>query len=994
MFETEYKRLNKAQKGAVDTIEGPVMVVAGPGTGKTQILTLRIANILKQTDTDPDSILALTFTESGVQSMRKRLADMIRSAAYQVTISTFHSFANDIIKENPEEFPHIIGSKSITDIKQVGLIEEIISGAKDLDILKPFGDVLYYVRTVKGAISDLKREGISPHDFETIVAKKESEFAQIDDLYYESGAHEGKMRGKYKTLEKQIKKNKELALIYRRYQDLLQEKKLYDYDDMIIEVLRALRDNGDLLLRLQEVYQYILVDEHQDTNNAQNKILELLASYHAPRPNLFIVGDDKQSIFKFQGASLENFYYFKHLYPEAKLITLKENYRSSQTILDSAHSLLPGDAHLQAFQKFEERHIDVYAFSTEAVETYFIREDIKKKIDEGVSPHEIAILYRDNKDAFAMADMLERAHIPFRIESDQDIFTHDIIRKFLIILQAIEQYGDFKTCGDAMHIDVFGIEPLDTYKIIRKTKDLKKNTIYDLLHDEKKLEEIKIDNKEAVISFATAMTTWSRRYKNTDLVTFLEEVLTESGLLQQILKSPHAQEELDVIDVFFEEVKQVLMLDPNATLSDFFAYLDTLKEHNLYIKKKKIAGREGFVRLMTAHRSKGLEFEYVYIMHVHDKKWGGKKISKKLALLPEVHALYEHNQKIEEDDDNDERRLFYVALTRAKKHIVLTYAKENNEGKEQIPSRFIGEIDEKFISCIDSTDIEDTFAKERGKIMEEKRMRVGHSLKDQAFVRELFLKQGLSVTALNNYLICPWRYFYRNLIRLPEPEQPHLMYGTSVHSALEYLFKHLRRDDHISKEDFLSHFKTILKTQSLRDVDLERYLERGEKALSGWYETYQGRWITETRTELAIRGIKFSDTILLTGQIDKLEFLSEREVNVVDYKTGKTKTRNEILGKTKTSDGSLWRQIVFYKLLLDHYKDGMYEMVSAEIDFVEPQQNGSYRKEKFTVDQDDVDDLSQTITSTAEQILGLTFWDARCDDAECPYCKLRDLQEK
>ncbi|MFM2357453.1 MAG: hypothetical protein RJA61_190, partial [Candidatus Parcubacteria bacterium] len=361
LFDSAYKTLNKAQKQAVDTIEGPVMVVAGPGTGKTQILTLRIANILLKTDTAPENILALTFTESGVLSMRKRLSRIIGTVAYRVSINTFHGFANEIIQNNPEEFPHIIGSRSTTDIEQIGIVEKILQ-ENDFEFLKPYGDQNYFVKPILSGINDLKREGIDTENFKGLIKKAQDEFVSIVDLYHEKGAHKGKMKGVYKDLEKVISKNKELSKIYDIYESSLRKAKLYDYNDMIMEVLRALRSNEDLLLRLQEQHQYILVDEHQDTNNAQNKILELLASHFAPRPNLFVVGDEKQAIFRFQGASLENFLYFKKLYPETVLISLVENYRSTQSILDGAHSMLPGEIVLKA-QKFEkQKPLSLYAF--------------------------------------------------------------------------------------------------------------------------------------------------------------------------------------------------------------------------------------------------------------------------------------------------------------------------------------------------------------------------------------------------------------------------------------------------------------------------------------------------------------------------------------------------------------------------------------------------------------------------------------------------------
>jgi DNA helicase-2/ATP-dependent DNA helicase PcrA len=267
-FEEAYNNLNPRQKEAVDTIEGPVMVIAGPGTGKTQILTLRIANIIQKTDTAPENILALTFTESAAANMRKRLVDMIGTRGYYVEIATFHGFANRLIQEFPEYFPAIIGAQNATDIDQLSIIRGIIEGS-DFELLKPFGDKFFYVNDILGAIRDVKREGYDPESFAKLLKKREKEFNAIPDLYHDKGAHEGKMKLDYQKRLRDLQKNAELAKIYERYEAELRMRRLYDFEDMILEVNRALDRNKNFLLEVQEEAQYILVDEHQDTNGAQ-----------------------------------------------------------------------------------------------------------------------------------------------------------------------------------------------------------------------------------------------------------------------------------------------------------------------------------------------------------------------------------------------------------------------------------------------------------------------------------------------------------------------------------------------------------------------------------------------------------------------------------------------------------------------------------------------------------------------------------------------------
>ena len=654
-FAEAYKKLNKAQKEAVDTIEGPVMVIAGPGTGKTQILTLRIANILAKTDTEPENILALTFTEAATHNMRRRLAELIGNSAYRVVINTFHGFCNDIIRRFPEDFPRIIGSKSITEVDQVAIIESIIEEG-DFVLLKPFGDKFLYVRDIVGSISELKREGVTPEDFAERIKAEQKEFLHIPDLYHDKGAHKGKMKGDYQKFERKLLKNEELACVYELYQDALTEKKQYDFNDMILEVKKALspisspargevsspRGGGEgvnsLLQMLQEEHQYILVDEHQDTNNAQNKIVELLMSYH-DAPNLFVVGDEKQAIFRFQGASLENFQYFKHAYPKVKLITLTENYRSTQTVLDTAERLLASASPLKKNVPHSELPIRIAEFSTDASERYFITHDIQDKIHAGVAPEDIAILYRNNKDAFPIARDLARLGIPHTIESDQDLFTQSDVRTLLIILRAIADYGNDMYVTPLLHLPLFDIDPLDTYKLLRNAADRRKYSLYDLLTTPALLEEISLKDTEGIPALANKLAGWVKESKKIDLLNFFEHIIRDSGLLEDMLGSGNAGERFDAVNALFDEVKQLVEIKNDATLTDFFVYIETIKKHRLFLKRKAQGNARGKVRLMTAHRSKGLEFAHVYIIRAQDGIWGGKIDRDRLPLIDSIYKL-------------------------------------------------------------------------------------------------------------------------------------------------------------------------------------------------------------------------------------------------------------------------------------------------------------------------------------------------------------------
>ena len=295
-FRESYERLNAGQKRAVDTIEGPVVVMAGPGTGKTQVLTLRIANILRTTDIPPDAILALTYTNSGVAAMRERLRLFIGNDAYRVNIHTFHGYASSVIDSHPDAFPRIIGATSADDVDRHDIVRTAIAkvGAESL---RPPGNPEYYIQPILKLIGTLKNDRVGVEEYSEYMTTLKDE-----------GVHDSEDEVSTKTL-----RSGAFLDVFRMYESLMRERSLYDFSDMLVELTHALETNQDLKLELSESAQYILADEHQDANRSQNKILELLSDFH-DNPNLFIVGDDKQAIYRFQGASLENFLYFKNKY--------------------------------------------------------------------------------------------------------------------------------------------------------------------------------------------------------------------------------------------------------------------------------------------------------------------------------------------------------------------------------------------------------------------------------------------------------------------------------------------------------------------------------------------------------------------------------------------------------------------------------------------------------------------------------------------------------
>lgn len=989
-FKKLYDKLNVNQKLAVDTVEGCVMVIAGPGTGKTHILSLRIANILLKTQTSPESILALTFTQSGVFQMRERLLSIIGPVAYRIHINTFHGFCNELIKTYPEYFEELISSESITELEQIEIIQTLLE-QKRYTLLRPIGDQSFFVKKSLAAIQELKQENITPKDFVRIINDQQIRFDKSTDMYHEKGSHKGKMKGKYIDLKRKIEKNKELVQLYVAYEKHLRQSKKYDYNDMLLFVIAAFEKHPDLLLQVQERYQYLLVDEHQDTNASQNKIVEQICSYFE-NPNLFVVGDEKQAIYRFQGASLENFLYFKNRYPQARLITLTSNYRSSQTILDAAGSLvaknklkLTHDDKLIAEVAYPKVNISIASFSHWQSEYEFIADKITELKSHNVLPKEIAVLVRNNKDMQYIIDSFEIKKIPFVLNQDFDVFRNPDVQKLVLLFKAISMIGSDRELVTAMHLDFLNIHPLDIYRLMEVSKIMKKS-VWDILTTDFH-KDIELLHRGTVLVFVKKLVEWNTKSHNGGFDDLFVDVLNDSSFLTYILGKQDAFERLEKITALYGEIKQLISRDYNFTLDSFLEYIELLDTHHVTVKRQLLNENEQAVNIMTAHKSKGLEFDYVFITNAYNGHWGNVRGRSHGFQIPWENLS--NAPKPEGDENEDERRLFYVAMTRARKEIVISYAKTDEEGRELLPSQFIEEVDPLHKTMLDTGVLERKYLQNP----------IVHLLKKQTlplsyktYFQSLFAKKGLSATSLNNYIECPWRYFFRNLIGIPDKKTPLMIFGTAMHYAINEYLRSLRSRA-LNIDQILIKYDTSLQKQPLTTLEYEELLQMGKDILPFYYEKHMKNWTDNMQSELSIHGIYLTEDVMISGKIDMIELIKNRQVIVHDFKTSKPKSLNYILGKTKDSSGDYQRQLLFYKILLDRYKEGIMDMRIGTIDFLKPDSHHEFRSESIQIDKKEVMQLEKQIVSIAKEICDLTFWDKYCDEKECDYCRLRKFMK-
>lgn len=998
-FQEYLDHLNPEQYQAVTTIEGPVLVLAGPGTGKTQVLTLRIAQILTQTDTLPHSILALTFTEAAAQEMKQRLARIIGPTAYQVPIHTFHGFCNEILHRYNRLFSHYIDAKAITELEQIHLIEEILSGGSFREI-RPIARPQAYISDIRSAIQDLKKERITPEQLSNAIDQHKESFDQIEDRYHEKGRYKGQMKAMYKKEANQILRNCELLQLYTTYQSTLHERHLYDFNDMLLTVSTELETNEELRQELQEQYQYILVDEHQDTNTAQNTIIEQIAGYFE-QPNLFVVGDEKQAIFRFQGATLENFLYFQNRFPDATIISLQQNYRSTQTIVDASITLIqqnPASSFvmseslaLQSQKRDQVAPIDLLRCPTPHDEEHAIATRIQSLLNNGVPASEIAIITRYNHDAITMGDVLGRHDIPYRLSTDISILSDSIIQQIIGILQAIDQFPSDAHLAPILFYAPFQIHPVDAALCIESARASKRSIIEELLQladNEKTASQQQYRNPVQLQHFADSICRWKTVSENESLDQLFVAVIHQSGFLTHVLAQPNAETITERVIRLYDELKNQLQLNPHLRLDAFLQYLEQLEDHGISLQAPFRRSQDDTIPIMTAHRSKGLEFAYVFLPRSVDGRWGNARTRAAKFKLPWDFMKPHYLEQAEVDTNEDERRLYFVAMTRAKDQIIISHAQQDHQGKELSPSQFVLEIDSHHLS---PTQVSAQPAIDQATKLFQTPPSPSEEITRtalQAYLRMLLERNGISPTGLNTYLRCPWQFVFRSLIRLPEVQKPQQAFGTAIHSALHRFFTS-PYDNRITKDQLIGCFDSVLE-QTLHDhSNHDQLREKGHLLLERYYTETLLPFPKQTRSEVSL-STHLDNEILIKGKIDAMIKTDSQEIIVYDFKTGKPKTQGQIEGTTKDSTGDYWRQMIFYSLLIEQTYDHHQQMSEGVIAFLEPDSRNQLVEHPIRATIDERSHLKDQIRSCASAIQSLSFWDQSCEDPDCDACRLRN----
>lgn len=1017
-FLQTYQQLNPQQKLAVDTIEGPVMVIAGPGTGKTQILSARIGKILLDTDASPDNILCLTYTDAGVVAMRRRLLQFIGPEAYKVNIYTFHAFCNDIIQENLSLFEKT-SLDPISDLERIELLKELIDSFPKNHPLKRYrGDVYFEADNLRNLFSTMKREGWSPAFINQQIDAYIKDLPTRDAYIAKRATKEFK-KGDIRTDKiaeetERVEKLRAAVNEFDHFQQLMRRRNRYDFDDMINWVIKAFEENKNLLQQYQERFLYILVDEYQDTSGTQNKLVQLLISYWE-KPNIFVVGDDDQSIYRFQGANIENMLAFANSYRNDLLtVVLTNNYRSTQPILNASKALIDRNAErlvnqleglsknlLSANSRISQlQHLpQLREYETQRMEMIGITLAVKELCAQGIAPGHIGVLYRENKYGEELAQYFKLHNIPVYSKRSVNILTLPLAQKLLLLLRFLAAEHDTPYGGDEMlfeilHFDWFRIPPIEIAKLSMEVADKQftenKTSLRKLLYEKSNTpprdlfsQGIHPQLKQASVVLEKLVAA----VPNVTLQTLFEQIIREAGVLGLLMQSEDKIKQLQVLTGLFDFIKEETRRNPLLQLHQFINIIDLMEKENLPLPMVEVSGSDKGVNLLTAHGSKGLEFTYVFFAGCNAAFWEKKRRPGGGYSFPDTLFVSQPKQAEEEEL----RRLFYVALTRAEQHLFISYSRYKNDGKELEPSMFIAEILDKEALPVEKVFLDETTVFQFQALQFEQLVAPEINQLEEDLITRLLDKFVMNVTALNNYLKCPLEFYFKNLVRIPSPKNEATEFGSAVHYALEQLFRKMQADaanQFPDKAVFIRDFEWYMHRhrESFTQEQYDRRLEYGHEILSNYYDTYLNRWNKIVAIERNIRNVVVNG-IPLKGKLDKLEF-DGSQANVVDYKTGdpdKGIKKMNPPNEKEPNGGDYWRQAVFYKILVDGQDTRNWQVVSAEFDFVEPDKKKQYQKRKLVISPEDITTVKAQITQVWNKIQQRDFYTG-CGKPDCHWC--------
>ncbi|MFA6422605.1 MAG: UvrD-helicase domain-containing protein [Candidatus Buchananbacteria bacterium] len=904
------EKLNTEQAEAVSHDKGPLLIVAGAGTGKTTVITHRIAYLINSGKCNSEEILALTFTDKAAGEMEERVDRLLPYGYVDLWISTFHSFAERILKEHGLEIGLPNDFKLLNSTQQWLLIRKNLDKF-DLDYYRPLGNPTKFIHALLKHFSRAKDENISASEYLEYV---QSLKLDNDNCNFISGSLNEK---EIKALSKEdleeltaieIKKQSEIADAYHVYQKLLLDSNALDFGDLINYCLKLFSTRKNLLLKYRSQFKYILIDEFQDTNLAQYELIKLLS---APVNNITVVGDDDQSVYKFRGASVSNILQFKDDFPESKEILLNQNYRSAQEILDLSYKFIcqnnPNRLEVKLAKNGKTLSKRLLASSKDQAEIAHLHGDnlqdeinltVNKIIElynKNPDPRwsDFAILVRANSGAEDFIYAFEKAKVPYNFCASKGLYSKKIIINLLCYLKLLDNHHESPAMYRIVSMPLWQLSHQDIVNL-NYFANRKGWSLFEVLNEVGLCKNISADGLAKITLILAQLKRGAQMVREGKKATeIMQEFLNSSGYLKSLTATDSADnlEQINYLNQFFKKTKEFEKENPDNSLRVFMEMI------NLEIE----SGEEGsinqnvedsspnVVKIMTVHAAKGLEFKYVFIVNMVDKRFPAIERSEPIELPAKL-----VKEIIPEGDIHlqEERRLFYVAMTRAKGGLYFTSATDYGGARDKKLSRFLIELEELGLSL----------AKESKRDKNEYEKITNKSA--QEIKREL-LPQKFSFTQIKAFESCPYQYRFAHILKIPTSGKPVFSFGKTMHSTLQKFIalalsrKNSKQIDLFGQESKNASAPSLAELIKIYEESFiddwyptkqikEEYFNKGKVALKMFYENYVSNLPDVINLEYGFN-LKIGD-YGLRGVMDRVDKLGEG-IKIVDYKTGKAKDK-------------------------------------------------------------------------------------------------------
>jgi len=909
MSEDSLSDLNKQQRAAVTHGEGPLMILAGVGTGKTTVITRRIAWLIAEKRAKPAEILALTFTERAAAEMEERVDLLVPYGYIEARIGTFHSFCDSILRENAILLGLSPDYRILTEPEQVIFLKDHLFELP-LERFRPLGNPLKHLSALLTLLSRAKDEDVTAEEYlayaEKLAADKDK------DLPDEKRALQ----------EEEIAEQIEIAKVYASYQRLMAENGFVDFGDLIALTLKLLREKPLVLKRYQERFRYILVDEFQDTNYAQFELLKLLAEHR----NLSVCGDDDQSIYKFRGAAISNILGFRKQYPDADVVVLTDNYRSTQQILDSAYRLIQfnNPDRLEAREGIVKQlhsvagngmQVQHQHFQEIDDECDFTAQTIAKGIEKGRSYSDYAILVRSNAQADSFLQALNLLHIPWHFSGSRGLYDREEVKTIIAFLRILSDPRDntsFHYVASSSHYQV----PAEDLALATSYSHRRNKSLFEIFRVAKESEEFLSLSElgrncitRLVDDLATALSLASQEKTGEVLYHYLTE---QTGTITALSNSANPQDAVKMQNIakFFSLIERFSRVARYDRVPWFIDYLDSLIEAGDNPPVGEADWDEDAVNVLTIHQAKGLEFPIVLLVGLVSGRFPSRHRRDAISLpdglikdiMPGVESDF-HKQ--------EERRLFYVGMTRAKEGLYLTSAKDYGGKRPRKPSQFVCEALD-----LPSADLEVVKDSPLSSILRRKKQPVENVITGKS----IHVPRGEEMLALSNrkiddYLTCPMKYRYIHILKVPIRQHHSVIYGSAIHRAIKSYNMSIQAGKSMTLSQLQKTFRQAWQSEGFltREHEELRYQE-GMEALREFYLHAQAEVSIPTYIEQHFSFVESGVKII--GVFDRIDIphMNRPETGVIiDYKTSQVKDEKEA---TKKTNGS--RQLAIYALAYEH----------------------------------------------------------------------------